>query len=66
MLKMADLLNKTVVELGAQLKQLQNDYFQLKMLAALGRLEKTHQLKENRKEIARVLTVINQKKVADA
>ncbi len=55
------LRDKTVEELVAERESLQRGLFNLRMQKATGRLEKPHQFKESRKEIARINTIINEK-----
>jgi len=60
-MKAQDLREKTVEELKAELKDLLADQFKYRMQKATGQLGQTHLLKEVRRDIARVKTVINQK-----
>lgn len=60
-MKAQDLREKTVDELKAELKDLLADQFKYRMQKATGQLGQTHLLKEVRRDIARVKTVINQK-----
>jgi large subunit ribosomal protein L29 len=60
-MKAQDLREKTVEELNAELKDLLADQFKYRMQKATGQLGQTHLLKEVRRDIARVKTVINQK-----
>jgi large subunit ribosomal protein L29 len=56
-----DLREKSVDELGSQLKDLLADQFKYRMQKATGQLGQSHLLKEVRRDIARVKTIINQK-----
>ena len=60
-MKAQDLRAKSVVELQAELKDLLADQFKYRMQKATGQLGQTHLLKEVRRDIARVKTVIQQK-----
>ena len=60
-MKAQDLREKTVEELNAELKDLLADQFKYRMQKATGQLGQTHLLKEVRRDIARVKTVMNQK-----
>lgn len=51
-------------ELVAKERDLREDYFKLKFQHGVGQLENTGKLKEVRKDIARVLSVMNAKKVS--
>lgn len=60
-MKAQELRNKNVEELNAELTNLLGEQFKLRMQAATGQLQQTHQLKQVRRDIARVKTVLNQK-----
>ncbi|MDD7544155.1 50S ribosomal protein L29 [Bisgaard Taxon 10/6] len=60
-MKAQELRNKNVEELNAELANLLGEQFKLRMQAATGQLQQTHQLKQVRRNIARVKTVLNQK-----
>lgn len=60
-MKAQDLREKSVTELSAELKDLLADQFKYRMQKATGQLGQTHLLKEVRRDIARVKTIINQK-----
>ena len=53
---------KTAKELEAILKEQKNILLKLKVEKKLGKLKQTHLLRETKKAIARILTVINSKK----
>lgn len=63
-MKAAELRQKDVAELKRSLSTLWRKHFKLKLLKASGELEKTHQLKELRREIATTLTVLTEKEGA--
>ena len=52
---------KTIEELKVLEKDLKEELFKLKMQAGTGQLEKTHRLKEVKKDIARILTILEEK-----
>ncbi len=60
-MKVSELKEKSVEELNAQLLSLREEQFKLNMKHSTGQLGQTHLLKENKKDIARVKTVISQK-----
>lgn len=60
-MKTQDLRNKTVEELKAELgKQLQSQ-FKLRMQSSTGQLNQTHLLRQTRKDIARIKTLLSEK-----
>lgn len=58
----AELKDKSVEELNAELLNLLREQFNLRMQYSTGQLEKTDQLKKVRRNIARVKTILTQKK----
>ncbi|GAA05176.1 MULTISPECIES: 50S ribosomal protein L29 [Photobacterium] len=56
-----DLRAKSVEELNAELVNLLREQFNLRMQAATGQLQQTHNLKTVRRDIARVKTVLTEK-----
>jgi large subunit ribosomal protein L29 len=63
-MKAEDLRTKTVDELGTQLVQLKKEAFNLRFQKASGQLENTVRVRQVRRDIARVLTFLNQKNKA--
>ncbi|NVK57464.1 MAG: 50S ribosomal protein L29 [Alteromonadaceae bacterium] len=63
-MKAAELKDKSVEELNAELLNLLREQFNLRMQHSTGQLEKSDQLKKVRRNIARVKTILTQK--ADA
>ena len=51
----------TVEELNAKLKELKGELFTLRFQHAINQLENPHKLVEVKKDLARVMTVLNQK-----
>lgn len=61
-----DYRDKDLKALNDELLELLKEQFNLRMQAASGTLAHTHQFKRIRKDIARIKTVMNEKKKADA
>ncbi|KPF80011.1 MAG: 50S ribosomal protein L29 [Caulobacteraceae bacterium] len=64
MTKIADLRSQTTDQLGDQLLSLKKEQFNLRFQAATGQLEKTHRVSEVRKDIARISTLLREKKAS--
>jgi len=60
-MKAADLRELTPEELQAKLKELEEELFNLRFQLASQQLENTARLKESRRDIARVQTVLREK-----
>jgi large subunit ribosomal protein L29 len=60
-MKAKELREKTIEELRKLERELRKKIQELKMMKALKKLDKPHLLKFTRKDLARVLTVINEK-----
>ena len=60
-MKAAELRNKSVEELQATLLELRQQQFKLTMQKSTGQLGQTHLLGENKKDIARVKSVLTEK-----
>jgi large subunit ribosomal protein L29 len=60
-MKANELKDKTVEQLQEELLGLRREQFNLRMQAATGQLNQTHMLKQVRRNIARVKTVLTQK-----
>ncbi|QYJ00845.1 50S ribosomal protein L29 [Henriciella algicola] len=65
-MKTADLRSKSADQLQAQLVQLKKEQFNLRFQQATGQLEKTARVKEVRRDIARVKTLLAQQAKAEA
>lgn len=63
-LQAKDLRDKSEAELKEELLKLLREQFDLRMQRASGQLEKTHLFKMVKRNIARVKTVLNEKKGA--
>ncbi|NWH07670.1 MAG: 50S ribosomal protein L29 [Alphaproteobacteria bacterium] len=60
----ADMKGMTVDELTTELTKLKKEQFNLRFQKASGQLENTTRVREVRRSIARVMTVLNQKSKA--
>lgn len=60
-MKAIELREKSVEELGEQLRKLLQEQFKLRMQLATGQLAQTHLLKQARRDVARVKTVLQEK-----
>ena len=61
-MKMADINKMTVEELNAKLVELKKELFNLRFQHAVNQLENPHKMTEVKHDIARVMTVLNQKR----
>ncbi len=60
-MKASELREKSVEELNGELLTQLKEQFKLRMQAATGQLGQTHLLKQTRRDIARLKTVLKQK-----
>ncbi len=60
-MKAIELREKTVEDLNSELVALLREQFNLRMQNGSGQLSRPHQLKEVRRNIARVKTILNEK-----
>ncbi len=60
-MKATELREKSAEQLNEQLLNLLRDQFNLRMQKATGQLGQSHLLKQTKRDIARVKTVLNQK-----
>jgi len=60
-MKASELREKSVEELEAELLKLRGEQFKLRVSHTTGQLGQTHLLKEAKKDIARIKTVLKQK-----
>ncbi|GGW72598.1 MULTISPECIES: 50S ribosomal protein L29 [Alishewanella] len=60
-MKASELKTKSVEELNAELLGLLREQFNLRMQAATGQLAQSHLLKQVRRDIARVKTILTEK-----
>lgn len=63
--EVSDLRNLTKDELNLKLEALKADLYNLRYQARAGRIEKPHKVKEARKAIARINTILNEKEAKD-
>ncbi len=64
MTKAADIKTKTVDELGDELAKLKKEQFNLRFQKATGQLENTARVRQVRREIARIQTIIRAKRAS--
>ena len=64
MTKIADLRSQTVDQLSDELLKLKKEQFNLRFQAATGQMEKTHRVSKVRKNIARISTLLREKRAA--
>lgn len=64
MTKIADLRVQTPDQLSEELLKLKKEQFNLRFQAATGQMEKTHRVQEVRRDIARISTLLREKRVA--
>ncbi|MBA57946.1 MAG: 50S ribosomal protein L29 [Gammaproteobacteria bacterium] len=58
----SDLIESSEKELQEKIDQLSKELFELRMQKSIGQLGQSHMLKQVKKEIARVKTLINRRK----
>ena len=61
-MKAAELKNMTSAELTSKLKELKSELFNLRFQNAINQLENPHKIADTKKDIARVMTIIAEKK----
>ena len=64
-MRYTDLINKSLQELQKELKEKKLALFTLRAKQKTMQLKNTHELKETKKDIARILTAINAKRRGD-
>ena len=60
-MKAAELKKMSAEELNAKLKELKGELFNLRFQHAINQLDNPHQIAEVKHDIARVMTVLNEK-----
>lgn len=65
-MKASDLRAKDASELNKELTEKLREQFNLRMQRGSGQLTRTHQLKEVRRTIAQIKTILNEKKTGNA
>ncbi len=60
-MKASELRDKSADELNAELLKLREEQFKLRMAKSTGQLGQSHMLKQAKRDIARVKTVLQQK-----
>ncbi len=61
-MKINDLRKQSAKELDEQLTELKREQFNLRMQKAGGQLTKTHEIRRARRDVARIQTVLTEKK----
>jgi large subunit ribosomal protein L29 len=60
-MKAAELKELTAAELGQRLQDTQKELFNLRVQQSYGQLEKSSRIRELRRDVARIMTVINRR-----
>ena len=60
-MKAAELRTKSAAELAELERELRDELFKLRMKHFTGQLQRVSELKQKRRDVARVLTVLNEK-----
>ena len=60
-MKASELRNMTAEELNKKLKELKEELFNLRFQHAINQLDNPHKIEDVKKDIARVMTVLQQK-----
>ena len=63
-MKINEIRELSVEELNAKLKELKTELFNLRFQLAINQLENTNRIPEVKRDIARVMTVLSEKKEA--
>ena len=61
-MKASDIREMTAEELNAKLKDLKTELFNLRFQHAVNQLENTHKITEVKRDIARVMNILQEKK----
>ena len=61
-MKASDIREMTAEELNAKLKDLKTELFNLRFQHAVNQLENAHKITEVKRDIARVMTILQEKK----
>ncbi|MBI1976182.1 MAG: 50S ribosomal protein L29 [Candidatus Omnitrophica bacterium] len=64
-LKIHELRNKSTEELKERTGILKKELYELRLAASTGKIEKPHQFKEKKIEIAKILTILKEKETRD-
>ncbi len=63
-MKVKELRDMTPEALEAKLRELKEELFNLRFQHAINQLENPHKIVETKRDIARVMTILNEKKMA--
>lgn len=66
MIKMTEIRKLTTQELNKKLEENKKELFNLKFALSTGNLEKPHRIKELRHEVAKIKTVIRERKLNES
>ena len=61
-MKVAEIRNMTTEQLESKLKELKDELFRLRFQNAIRQLDNPHRISDVKKDIARVMTVLQEKK----
>lgn len=61
-MKMTDLRKQSAKDLAEQLTELKREQFNLRMAKASGQLAKPHEIRRTRRDVARLMTALGEKK----
>jgi large subunit ribosomal protein L29 len=62
-MKIQEIRGLTADELNGKIRDLQDQVFRLRIQKAMGQVDTPHKVRALRRELARVMTVLNQKRV---
>ena len=65
-MKAKELRELTVAELEAKFKELKSELFHLRFQHAINQLDNPHKIVETKKDIARIMTAIREKELAES
>ena len=63
-MKMSEIKDETPIELQTKGRELRKELFSLNLQKSIGTLEKSHRIRQVRKDIAQVETALNSRKTA--
>ena len=63
-MKMSEIKDETPIELQTKGRELRKELFSLNLQKSIGTLEKSHRIRQVRKDIAQVETALNRRKTA--
>ncbi len=63
MIKVQELRHQTVQELREKLGNFKKQLYEFRLQASIGNLEKPHQIRQDRRQIAQILTLLREKEL---